>query len=190
VAIVERDPLPRIPMRTRQELHDWLAEHHAGHRGFWLEQWRPHTGRTTIPYEDVVEECLIFGWIDSTVRTYDDERNGLRLTPRKPNSVWSAPNMRRIERLEAAGLMHPAERRAVEAARSNGMYNFLDDVEALVVPDDLAAALGEHREAFDALPAGRRKQVLYWIKSAKRDSTRRDRIAKVVRAAPQGRAPV
>ena len=190
MAITERNPLPRIPLLTREQLHDWLAAHHADHRGIWLEQWRPHTGRPAIPYEDVVEECLIFGWIDSTVRTYDDERNGLRLTPRKPTSVWSASNKRRIERLEAAGLLQPAGRRAVEVARANGMYNFLDDVEALVVPEDLAAALGEHRAAFEALPEGRRKQVLYWVKSAKRDSTRRDRIAKVVQAAAEGRAPV
>lgn len=188
--IVERNPLPRIAMRTRAELHGWLAENHAEHRGFWLVQWRPHTGRPAIAYEDIVEECLIFGWIDSTVRTYDDQRNGLRLTPRKADSVWSASNKQRIERLRAAGLLQPAGARAVEVAKANGMYTFLDDVDALVVPDDLAAALGGHRSAFDALPPGRRKQILYWVKSAKRETTRRRRIAEVVRAAAEGRSPV
>jgi uncharacterized protein YdeI (YjbR/CyaY-like superfamily) len=59
-----------------------------------------------------------------------------------------------------------------------------------VVPDDLAVARGGYRAAFDALPPSRRKQILYWIKSAKREATRRRRIAEVVQAAAEGRSPV
>ena len=105
--IVERNPLPRVPLETREALHDWLAENHAEHGGFWLVQWRSVTGRPAIPYDDIVEECLIFGWIDSTVQKFDDERRGLRLTPRKPNSVWSASNKQRLARLEAADDIAP-----------------------------------------------------------------------------------
>lgn len=42
--------------------------------------------------------------------------------------------------------------------------------------------------AFESLTAGRRKQLLYWIKSAKREPTRTDRIAKTVAAAREGRS--
>lgn len=131
---------------------------------------------------------LIFGWIDSTVQTFDEQTSGIRLTPRRATSVWSAPNKARLARLEAAGLMQPAGRRAVEVAKANGMYAFLDDVEALVVPEDLAAALGSHRTTFDSFSPSRRKQTLYWIKSAKREQTRADRIAKVAAAAAEGKA--
>ena len=118
MAIVERDPLPRIPLETRQELHDWLADNHAEHRGFWLVQWRSGTGRPAIVYDDIVEECLIFGWIDSTVQRFDEQRSGMRLTPRRPNGIWSALNKQRLARLEAAGLMQPAGIRAVEVAKA------------------------------------------------------------------------
>jgi uncharacterized protein YdeI (YjbR/CyaY-like superfamily) len=188
LAIVERDPLPRIPLETRQELHDWLADNHAEHRGFWLVQWRSGTGRPAIVYDDIVEECLIFGWIDSTVQRFDEQRSGMRLTPRRPNGIWSALNKQRLARLEAAGLMQPAGIRAVEVAKANGMFTFLDDIDAMVVPEDLALALGALRPVFDGFSAGRRKQALYWIKSAKRDTTRADRIAKVVAAAEEGRS--
>jgi uncharacterized protein YdeI (YjbR/CyaY-like superfamily) len=186
--IVERDPLPRIPLETRRELHDWLRAHHADHRGFWLVQWRSGTGGPTIAYDDIVEECLIFGWIDSTVQRFDEQRSGLRLTPRRPDSVWSALNKQRLLRLEAAGLMQPAGIRAVEVAKVNGMFTFLDDIDALIVPEDLAQALGALRTVFDGFSAGRRKQALYWIKSAKRDTTRADRIAKITAAAAEGRS--
>lgn len=184
--IVERDPLPRVPMETREQLHEWLAANHGEHRGIWLVTWRPGTGRPAIDYEDLVEECLIFGWIDSTARTFDEQRGGLRLTPRKPNSVWSAPNKRRLAKLEAAGLMRPAGTAAVEIAKANGMYEFLDDVEALIVPSDLAHALGDLLAVFEEISPGRRKQALYWIKSAKREATRSERIDKVVAAAAKG----
>ncbi len=184
--IFERNPLPRIPLETREQLHDWLAENHEEHGGFWLVQWRSATGRPAIGYEAIVEECLMFGWIDSTVQKFDDERSGLRLTPRKPSSVWSALNKQRLARLEAAGLMRPAGIRAVEVAKANGMYTFLDDVDAMIVPDDLADALGDLRVVFDGFSDSRRKQALYWLKSAKRAETRSDRIAKIVAAAAEG----
>jgi uncharacterized protein YdeI (YjbR/CyaY-like superfamily) len=186
--VVERNPLPRIPMESREQLHAWLEQNHLGHKGFWLVQWRPGTGRPNIDYEDIVAECLIFGWIDSTVQIFDEQRSGLRLTPRKPDSVWSAPNKQRLARLEAAGLMRPAGIAAVEVAKANGMYTFLDDVDALVVPDDLADALGPHREVFEGLSPGRRKQALAWVKSAKRQQTRQDRIDKIAAAAAAGRS--
>lgn len=183
--IRERNPLPRIPLRSRAELRQWLAENHATHKGFWLVSSRPGPD---IPYDDMVEECLIWGWIDSTVQVFDQRTSGIRLTPRKPNSVWSALNKQRLQRLLAEGSMQPAGLRCVEIAQANGMFTFLDDVEALVVPDDLDAALGRARATFDGFSPGRRKQALYWVKSAKREQTRADRIAKIADAAARGQS--
>lgn len=183
--IVERNPLPRIRLRTREELRDWLALNHEAHGGFWLVSSRPGPD---IAYDDIVEECLIWGWIDSTVQAFDEHSSGIRLTPRKPNSVWSALNKQRLARLEAAGLMQPAGVRAVEIAKDNGMFTFLDEVDAMVVPEDLAVALGPAREAFDGFSPSRRKQALYWVKSAKRPATRGDRIAKIAAAAREGKS--
>lgn len=184
--IVERNPLPRVPMETRAQLHEWLEENHREHRGIWLVTWRSGTGRPAIGYEDIVRECLIFGWIDSTARTFDEQRGGLRLTPRRPDSVWSAVNKRRLAELERAGLMRPAGTAAVEIAKANGMFEFLDDVDAMIVPEDLARALGDLLAVFEGIASGRRKQALYWIKSAKREKTRSERIDKVVAAAAKG----
>lgn len=182
--VVERNPLPRIALRSRQELRAWLEQNHAEHKGFWLLSSRPGPD---IPYDDLVEECLIWGWIDSTVQAFDEQTSGIRLTPRKPNSVWSKLNKQRLARLMEAGSLQPAGMRAVEVAQANGMFTFLDDVEELVVPEDLAQELGEAREQFDAWSPSRRKQALFWIKSAKRPQTRADRIAKVVQAVIEGR---
>jgi uncharacterized protein YdeI (YjbR/CyaY-like superfamily) len=185
VPIFERNPLPRIPLGTREELNAWFAANHSTHKGFWLVSQRPGPD---IPYDDLVEECLIWGWIDSTVQTFDEQTHGIRLTPRKPNSVWSAINKVRLAKLEAAGMMQPPGIAAVEIAKANGMYTFLDDVDAMIVPEDLAEALGEDLATFEGFSPGRIKQALYWVKSAKRPQTRADRIAKVAEAARDGRS--
>ena len=182
--VVERNPLPRVALETRQALHDWLEANHTTHGGIWLVQWRPSTGRPAIAYVDIVEECLIFGWIDSTAQSFDDQRGGVRLTPRKPTSWWSAVNKKRLEKLQ--GRLQPAGLAAVEVAKANGSFYFLDDVEALIVPDDLDAALGNLRGVFEGFTPGRLKQALQWVKAAKRPSTRQQRIAKIVAAAQDG----
>ena len=94
-----------------------------------------------IPYDDLVMECLCFGWIDSTVRTIDDDRSAIRLTPRRPGSGWSRPNKVRLEYLMDSDLMTPAGRAVIERAQADGSWTFLDDIEDLIVPDDLAEAL-------------------------------------------------
>jgi uncharacterized protein YdeI (YjbR/CyaY-like superfamily) len=186
VPVVERNPLPRVALETREALHDWLEANHATHRGIWLVQWRPGTGRPAIAYDDIVEECLLFGWIDSTVQSFDDQLGGVRLTPRKPTSWWSAVNKKRLEKLQ--GQLRPAGIAAVEVAKANGSFYFLDDVEALIVPDDLATELGDARDVFDGFSAGRRKQALQWLKAAKWPATRAQRIAKIAAAAREGQS--
>lgn len=184
------DDYPLIHLETRAELARWLNDNHESARGMWLVSWRRDDLGPRIKYDDVVEEVLRFGWIDSTSRPLDEDRNAMRLTPRRPGSAWSRPNKQRLERLQAADLMMPAGLAAIERAKADGSWTFLDEIEDLVVPPDLAEALGAAgaASAFESLTAGRRKQLLYWIKSAKREPTRTDRIAKTVAAAREGRS--
>src|SRR5947209_15796834 len=88
--------------------------------------------------------------------------------------------------LMRAGLMTEAGLAAVEVAKKNGSWNAYDAIEELIVPDDLNAALDEDpaaRAHFDAFPPSSRKNILWWIESAKRPETRSKRIAETVRLA-------
>jgi uncharacterized protein YdeI (YjbR/CyaY-like superfamily) len=168
-----------VHVETREELRSWLSAHAADSPSVWLVTWRRGTGRPAPSYDDVVEEALCFGWIDSTARTFDDERSGLRLAPRKKGSGWARTNKTRLERLERDGLLTEAGRMVVERAKQDGSWSLLDEVENLAVPDDLAAELGARppaRENFDAFPRGIRRGILEWIVQAKRAETRRRRV--------------
>ncbi len=178
---------------TRASWRAWLAEHHAAASGVWLVTWKARNGRPTISYEEAVEEALCFGWIDGRAAGLDDERTMLRFSPRRRGGTWARSNRERVARLEAAGLMTEAGRRAVDAARADGSWTRLEAVEAMVVPDDLVVALSAKpgaREHFDGYSATRRKGILRWIAFAKLPATRAARIARTVDAAERGHDPL
>jgi uncharacterized protein YdeI (YjbR/CyaY-like superfamily) len=180
----------RVELATREELRAWLAAHHATSRGVWLITAKRGSGRSTIPYDAIVEEALCFGWIDSLPRSLDAERSMRLLTPRKPTSNWSRVNKQRVEKLIAAGRMAPAGQDAVDAAKASGRWQALDAVEALAVPPDLAHALAADPAAgaaWDAFPRSAKRAILEWIAAARRPETRARRIATTIAEAAVGR---
>jgi uncharacterized protein YdeI (YjbR/CyaY-like superfamily) len=176
----------RIHPATRDEWRTWLEAQHDSSPGVWVVQWRSSTGRPRVAYEDLIEEALCFGWVDGRANKVDDDRSMIMMTPRRPTSTWARSNKERVERLVAEGRMTDAGRRAIDTAKANGSWSILDDVDALIVPDDLRSALSSDPVAqgyFDGFPPSAKKQILYWIKSAKRPETRQRRIAETVRLA-------
>lgn len=175
---------------NRAALRAWLREHHASHAAIWLVYDKKHVqGERALTYDDIVEEALCFGWIDSVARGVDTKRASLYFSPRKPGSTWSAVNKKRLPRLIEQGLMHPAGQAKIDAAKKDGSWTTLDAIEKLVVPPDLAAAFRKNARAkamYDAFPPGARKQILYWVTSAKRAETRADRVRRTVEAVARG----
>ncbi len=105
----------------------------------------------------------------------------VRLSPRKAGSAWSKINKVKVRKLERAGRMTSAGRARIEAAKKDGSWVILDDVEAGIVPNDFDAALTKKaRKHFDSLTHAQRKTFLWHIKSAKRAATRERRIADAV----------
>jgi uncharacterized protein YdeI (YjbR/CyaY-like superfamily) len=186
------DDLPLLEPTSRPEWRRWLEGNHTTSPGVWLAVGKKGNSVTSLGYDDAVEEALCFGWIDSTVNRLDADRFKQLFTPRKPGSTWSRSNKERVERLIGQGLMTSAGLAAVEIAKANGSWTLLNDVEALVMPEDLVTALAEKpgaAEGFSALGESVRKMALYWIASAKRPDTRAKRIAETVAAAAEGRGP-
>lgn len=176
----------------RAEWHAWLAENHATSKGIWLVFCKKGSGKASVSYEEAVEEALAFGWIDSTVNALDGERYKQFFSPRHRGSVWSRTNKQRVDKLIAQDLMTPAGLRKIEEAKSDGSWNILDDVENLLMPADLDQALQANppaQEHFGNYTDSLKKQVLYWIASAKRPATRENRIKQVIEAATDTRSP-
>ncbi len=179
---------PRTHPHTRSEWRAWLSSHHADIDGVWMVSWKAATERPRVSYDDAVSEALAFGWVDSLPRRLDAERTMLYFSRHKPNSAWSGPNKRRVEELRRQGLMTEAGERVIAEATRNGAWSRLDDVENLVEPDDLEAALAgtpSARANWDAFPPSARRGILEWIVQAKWPATRARRIAETARLAAQ-----
>ena len=183
------DGIARIYAADRAAWRAWLETNAETTAAVWLVVYKKGSGQPSITWDEAVEEALCFGWIDSKAKPIDDLRYRQYFSPRKPTSVWSKVNKARIERLIADGLMREPGLRAIATAKANGSWSVLDDVEALVIPDDLAAAFAESpgaREAFDRLSRTNRRNTLQWIATAKRPQTRAKRIATIVSGGAEG----
>ena len=86
------DDAPIIDPCERSGWRAWLEANHATASGAWLIMWRPSSGRQCIDYEAAVQEALCFGWVDSTGRPVDAQRNRQYFAPRKTRSPWAATN--------------------------------------------------------------------------------------------------
>lgn len=180
----------RIQVESRAEWRAWLTVNHTRSESIWLVSFKKAAGDRYLSYEAIVEEALCFGWIDSLGRALDDERTMLLLSPRRAGSGWSKPNKVRVQRLIAQGLMAAAGLTKIEQAKADGSWSRLDQVEALVIPDDLAQALSKHDGAaanFDAFPRSAKRGILEWILQAKHPETRARRIEETARLAAENR---
>lgn len=183
------DQLERVQIESASDLRHWLDQNHMQPDSIWLVTYKKICPDKYVSYDQIVDEAICFGWIDSLPRKLDDERTMLLLSPRKPGSAWSAVNKDRVKRMQAAGKMHHAGTRAVAAAKQDGSWDFLNDVDALIEPDDLARGLDDNpaaRANFDRFSKSSRRGILEWIKQAKRPETRARRIADTVTKAAKG----
>ncbi|MFA5809408.1 MAG: YdeI/OmpD-associated family protein [Thermoleophilia bacterium] len=169
---------------NREEWRAWLENNHDKSDGIWLAYYKKHTGKSSVQYEEAVEEAICFGWIDSQVKAIDDERYVQHYTPRKKSSVWSQSNKDRVHRMIVEGRMTEYGMAAVLEAQKGGNWEALADVDNLVVPEDLSAALSANEKAeefFNQVSSSDQKAYLYWIASAKQDETRKKRIKMTVK---------
>jgi uncharacterized protein YdeI (YjbR/CyaY-like superfamily) len=183
------DGAPAILAPSAAAWRTWLDAHAATEKAVWLLQVRAGVATPSVGYEDAVRQALCVGWIDGHVRPRDDETRLQRYSPRNPRSTWVRSNRDRVARLIASGEMAPAGLALVEAAKASGTWDLLADVEEGIVPDDVQAALDAvpvAAQSFAAFPPSARKQILFWIVTAKKPETRQRRIATTVAKAANG----
>src|SRR3954471_14713713 len=185
--------LPVLTFPDQAALEAWFEAEHTTAPGLYVQIARKGSGIPSVTAAEVVESALCFGWIDGRGQRLDDSYYLLRLTPRRPRSVWSKKNVATVEELTATGRMRPAGIAAVEAAKADGRWDrAYAGAATITVPDDLAAALAVEPAAqkeFDALDAANRYAVLWRVHTASTPPTRAKRIATIVGMLAEGRRP-
>jgi uncharacterized protein YdeI (YjbR/CyaY-like superfamily) len=139
--------LEKIFIENVNELNNCLVENHAQDASIWLVRWKKGIGKTFISYDEIVDQLMCFGWVDSLPRKLDDKRTMLRISPGNLKSIWSKVNKERIERLTKPGKIRAPGLKLVEIAKSNGTWDFLNDVKNLIIPPDLEEAVKKNQDA-------------------------------------------
>jgi uncharacterized protein YdeI (YjbR/CyaY-like superfamily) len=162
----------------------WLEEHHERERELWVGFHKKGTGRPSMTWPEVVDVALCFGWIDGIRKSIDAERYKNRVTPRRTGSNWSAINIRRILDLQEQGLVRPAGKAAFEAAieAKKAVYAY-EQRENAELGEEFEAEFRANMPAWDYFQARApwyRNAAIWWVISAKKDETRRKRLATLI----------
>lgn len=172
--MVQTDRFKKLEVTSAEELGGWLLQNHLQEESIWLITFKKSQPEKYLSRWEVLDELICFGWIDGIRRKLDDHRTMQLISPRKVQH-WARTYKERAAKLIENGKMHPSGMHCVEVSKANGLWNFMDDVDNLLVPDDLKSALTIDKKAldfFNAINDSSKRFVLRWLKLAKTDRTR------------------
>jgi uncharacterized protein YdeI (YjbR/CyaY-like superfamily) len=177
---------------SRHEWRRWLKKNHNSKQSVWLVFYKKKTSVATITWSEAVDEALCFGWIDSKAKPVDEEKSMRFFSKRKPSGTWSKVNKEKIKRLIDEEHMTEAGRKTIAAAKKNGSWTILDEVEELVIPKDLAKEFKTKpgsKVFFLSLSKSVKKAILQWLVLAKQQETRQRRVIEIAELASQKLRP-
>ncbi len=186
--MIATEDFAKVEVASAAELRNWLEINHAQDESVWLVTWKKSKPEKYVSVDEVLDELVAFGWIDGIRRKLDDERTMQLISPRKVQH-WAKSYKDRAARLINEDRMAAPGFASIEAGKASGLWSFMDDVDALIVPDDLRGALDTSAPAadyFDDTPDAYRRNLLRWVKLAKTEATRQKRIAAIVAACTRG----
>jgi uncharacterized protein YdeI (YjbR/CyaY-like superfamily) len=175
---------------TPADLRQWFEKHHETETELQVGYYKKGSGKPSITWPESVAAALCFGWIDGIRKSVDEDSYTIRFTPRKRTSTWSSININLAQELIEQGLMRPAGLEAFKARRENksGIYSY--EQRTADLPEPYLSRLKKNKAAwafFEAQPAGYRKQMYWWIVSAKKEETRLKRLEKLIAESGAGR---
>ncbi|HOW31250.1 MAG TPA: YdeI/OmpD-associated family protein [Bacteroidales bacterium] len=178
-----------LPFNDRAAWRKWLSDNGTSEKAVWLIHYKKHSGLPSVTRQEALEEALCFGWIDSVIRSINENSYMQRYTPRTKKSNWSDRNKMLVRELLAAGKMADPGLSCIK-----GWIN--ENPVARVVKSDekihaaLEAALHENiraSEVFYSLSASQQRNIIRWINASKRDETLRRRISEAIETLKTGR---
>ena len=186
--MIKTENFEQVVVENQAALREWLLEHHQQEASVWLVTYKKSEKEKYVSREDVLDELLCFGWIDGIRRKRDEKTSMQLIAPRKAQH-WAKSYKERAAKLMEEGKMHAAGQASIDRGKASGLWHFMDDVDALILPEDLKSGLKALPPAatfFDSINPSSKRFVLQWIKLAKTEKTRKSRILKIAQLAAKG----
>ncbi|MEQ9165299.1 MAG: YdeI/OmpD-associated family protein [Fulvivirga sp.] len=177
---------------TPADFRKWLAENHNKEKELIVGYYKVNSGKPSITWPESVDQALCFGWIDGIRRSVDEESYSVRFTPRRPDSIWSAVNVKKVETLTKQGLMMPAGIKAYGYLKKDKSKVYSFEKEAQELPSEYQKLFKANKKAwefFKNLAPSYYKTSVHWILSAKQEKTRLSRLEKIIAASEKDENP-
>jgi uncharacterized protein YdeI (YjbR/CyaY-like superfamily) len=187
--MVKTENFVQIEIISQTQLREWLQQNHTQKESIWLITYKKEVKDKYVSVQQVLDELLCFGWIDGVRRKLDEQKTMQLISPRKVQH-WTKTYKDRFAKLKEEGRMTDAGREAVIVSKQIGLWDFMDDVDALIKPTDFIKCLGENPPAlqnFDAINTSSKRFMLRYIKIAKTETTRAKRINEITLLAKDGK---
>ena len=164
---------------TQSDLRKWFEKNHDKEKELWLGFYKTSSGKQSVTWSESVDQSLCFGWIDGVRKSLGKGSYVIRFTQRKPHSIWSAINIKKIKELTKLGLMHQAgidvfNKRDEKKSR---VYSF--EQKNIQLDKDFEKKFRQNKQAwkfFQSQPPSYQKPSIWWVISAKQESTRQKRL--------------
>jgi uncharacterized protein YdeI (YjbR/CyaY-like superfamily) len=186
--MIKTENFKKVEISSAENLRKWLLKNHKHSESAWLVTFKKSEAGKYVSREELLDALLCFGWIDGIRRKLDEKKTMQLISPRK-TEYWAKSYKVRAAKLIEEGSMHEAGLKAIEISKSKGLWDFMDDVDNLITPEDLSQALGKLKgaqEFFASINDSSKRFVLRWIKLAKTEQTRKRRIDKIALLSSKG----
>ncbi len=157
----------------------WLEKNHARKTELIVGFYKVGTGKASMTWSESVDEALCFGWIDGVRNSIDKDRYQIRFTPRKPSSIWSAINIKKVEALTKQGRMHKPGLESFAKRKENRSRVYSFEKAAQNLPRAFEKQFRANKKAwayFQSLAPSYRKVSIHWVMGAKQETTRLKRL--------------
>ncbi|MEU0115662.1 YdeI/OmpD-associated family protein [Streptomyces bobili] len=182
--VPKTEPAAPLAFPDDSALDAWLGAHPAPHPGLWGQVAKKGSGVQSVTAAEVNDVALCHGWITGRRKGLDEASFLQRITPRRPGSLWSAVNVRRVEELAAAGRMRPAGLAEVAAAQADGRwaaaYASQEDATVPAEPEAALARSPRARVAFGRLGRTDRYLAMLGVLRARSAEQRSARVSAAI----------
>lgn len=181
--MLKTENFKKVEIESQEQLRNWLRLNYSQEEWIWLVTFKKSEKEKYVSRDEVLDELICFGWIDGIRKKLDNTRTMQLISPRRVQH-WAKTYKDRAGKLIKENKMHQSGLDSIKKGKESGLWNFMDDVDNLEIPDDLKTALNKLEGAFDFfdnINNSSKRFVLRWIKLSKTEKTRNIRIAKIAK---------
>ena len=184
------DSVKPVYFKTSSDFRKWLSQNHGKEKELLVGFYKVSSNKPSITWSESVDQAICFGWIDGVRKSIDEERYCIRFTPRKPTSIWSAINIKKVEELTTKGLMHPSGVEAFKKRKEINSRIYSYEKEPEMLRKDFEKIFKANKKAlqfFQNMPPSYKRTAIHWVMSAKKEEIKHKRLEELIKDSEEGR---